>query len=38
MNKCAKFHGDSPKDKKVKFNLANTIELSEAADFAYNFV
>ena len=29
MNKCAKFHGDSPKGKKVKFNLA--IELSEMA-------
>ena len=23
MNKCAKFHKDSPSDKKVKFNLAN---------------
>ena len=24
--------------KKVKFNLASTIELSEMADFVYNFV
>ena len=33
MNKCAKFHKDSPRDKKVKFNLPNAIELSETADF-----
>ena len=33
MNKCAKFHKDSPSGKKVKFNLA--IELSEMADFVY---
>ena len=29
MNKCAKFHKDSPSGKKVKFNLARAIELSE---------
>ena len=33
MNKCAKFHKDSPSDKKVKFNLARAIELSETAVF-----
>ena len=39
MNKCAKFHRDSPNDKNVKFNLPNqAIELSETADFVYNFV
>ena len=38
MNKCAKFHGDSPKGKNVKFNLASVIELSETAVFVYNFV
>ena len=38
MNKCAKFHKDSPSGKKVKFNLASVIELSEMADFVYNFV
>ena len=38
MNKCAKFHGDSPKGKKVKFKLASAIKLSETADFVYNFV
>ena len=39
MNKCAKFHKDSPSDiKKVKFNLASAIELSEMANFVYNFV
>ena len=37
MNKCAKFHGDSPKGKKVKFNLGSAIELSETTDFVYNF-
>ena len=31
MNKCAKFHKDSPSGKKVKFNLARAIELSETA-------
>ena len=31
MNKCAKLHKDSPSGKKVKFNLARTIELSETA-------
>ena len=40
MNKCAKFHKDSPSGKKVKFNLARAIKLSETADFMYmyNFV
>ena len=38
MNKCAKFHKDSPSGKKVKLNLPRAIELSETADFVYNFV
>ena len=38
MSKCAKFHKDSPSDKKVKFNLPSAIELSEAANFVYSFV
>ena len=42
MNKCAKFHEDSPSGKftakKVQFNLPSVIELSETADFVYNFV
>ena len=38
INKCAIFHGDSPSGEKVKFNLPSTIELSEMADFVYNFV
>ena len=38
MNKCAKFHIDSPSDKKVKLNLPSAIELSETAVFVYNFV
>ena len=38
MNKCAKFHKDSSSGEKVKFNLARAIELSETADFVYNFV
>ena len=40
MNKCAKFHKDSPSDnyKKVKFDLPSTIELLETAVFVYNFV
>ena len=38
MKKCAKFHGDSPRGKKVKFNFASTIELSETAAFVFNFV
>ena len=33
MNKCAKFHKDSPSDKKVKFNLPSVIELSETSRF-----
>ena len=32
MNKCAKFHKDSPSGKIVKFNLASAIEDSETAD------
>ena len=38
INQCAKFHKDSPSGKKVKFNLPSAIELSESADFVYNFV
>ena len=38
MNKCAKFHKDSPRGKKVKLNLARAIELSETAVCVYNFV
>ena len=38
VNKCAKFHKDRPSGKKVKLNLARAIELSETADFVYNFV
>ena len=38
MNKCAKFHKDSPSDKKVKLNLPSAIELSETAVFVYNIV
>ena len=38
INKCAKFHKDSPNDKKVTFNLPSAIELSETAVFVYNFV
>ena len=38
INKCAKFHEDSPSDKKVTCNLPSAIELSETADFVYNFV
>ena len=38
MNKCAKFQQDSPSDKKVKFNLASAIKLSETAVFVYNLV
>ena len=38
MNKCAKFHKDSPSGKKVKFNLASAIELLDTAEFVYNFV
>ena len=38
MNKCAKFHKDSPSDKKVKFYFPSAIELSETAVFVYNFV
>ena len=36
MNKCAKFHKDSPSDKTVKINLPSAIELSETAVFVYN--
>ena len=38
MNKCAKFHKDSPSGKKVNFNLARLIDFSETAVFVYNFV
>ena len=38
LNKCAKFHDDSPSGEEVKFNLARAIELSETAGFVYNFV
>ena len=38
MSKCAKFHKESPSGKKVKFNIAGAIELSETAVFVYNFV
>ena len=38
MNKCATFHKDSLSGKNVKFNLPRTIELSETANFVYNFV
>ena len=38
MNSCAKFHKDSQRGKKVKFNLPSVIELSETVDFVYNFV
>ena len=38
VNKCAKFHGDSPSDKEVTFNLPSAIELSETAVFVYNFL
>ena len=38
MNKCAKFHKDGLSGKKVKFNLARAIELSETTVFVYNFV
>ena len=38
MNKCDKFHKDSPSGKKVKFNLTRAIELSETTVFVYNFV
>ena len=38
MNKCAKFHKDSPSERKVKFNLPSVIELSEMAIFVYNLV
>ena len=38
INKSAKFHKDSANGKKVKFNLPSSIELSETADFVYNFV
>ena len=38
MNKnCSQFHKDSPSGKKVKFNLASAIELSETADFVFSF-
>ena len=38
LNKCAKFHKDSPSGEKVKLSFARAIELLETADFVYNFV
>ena len=38
VNKGTKFHKDSPRGKKVKFNLARAIKLSETAVIVYNFV
>ena len=38
MNKYAKFHKDNPSAKKVKFNFRSAIEVSETADFVWNFV
>ena len=38
INNSAKFHKDNPSDKKVKFIHPSAIELSETADFVYNFV
>ena len=38
VKKFAKFHGDSISGLKVKFNLGSVIELSQTADFVYNFV
>ena len=39
MNKCAKFHKDSPSDKMLySISPAGGIELSETAEFVYNFV
>ena len=38
INKCAKFQKHSPSGKKVKFNLPSVVELSETADFVYNFI
>ena len=35
MNKCDKFHKDSPSGKKVKFNLPSAIDLSATANFVY---
>ena len=35
MNRCAKFHGDSRKGKKGKFNIASAIEISETVDFFF---
>ena len=39
MNRCAKFHKDSPSDKKkMTSNLPSAIELSETAVFVYKIV
>ena len=38
INRCAKFHKDSPSIKNVKFKVLSAIELSETDDFVYNFV
>ena len=37
VNKCAKFHGDTLSCFGLLFIPANTIELSETANFVYNF-
>ena len=38
MNKCAKFHKDSPSDKKVKFNIPSAIFLDIFAFFSEFFM
>ena len=38
VNKCPKFHKDGVNLKKVKFNHPSAVELSETADFVYNFI
>ena len=38
INRYAEIHEGSLKGKKAKFNLPTAIELSETADFVYNFV
>ena len=38
MSKCAKFHADIPSRYRQKFIPARVIELSEMADFVFNFV
>ena len=38
MNKCTKFHKNSPSDKNVKLILPSAIELSKTAVFVFNLV